>query len=98
MPAHTAGRIGGSVFGSKKAALASAHANDHRGSHPNKIVVNHHSYHTAPMIMSGATTIIPSHFNHFAAVPVLVPDGAFITFFIAFHIVSFVLWSRYNKD
>lgn len=99
MPAHTAGRLGGSMFGSKKAASAAAHANDHRGSHSNHVIINHHTYHqTTPMILSASSTIAHAPFHPFATIPLVISDGAFITFFIAFHILGYVIWSQYNKD
>lgn len=94
MPAHTAGRMGGSSFASKKSAAAAAHSQPEKSkdtpSHTHTII------HTAVPIIPPSYTymsqpLVPSLYPIGVAPPI---DFSFLASFIAMQIVLFYIVNR----
>lgn len=94
MPAHTAGRVGGSSFASKKAA-ASATKVKHEDT---KVVVHTHHhpmYNSSPLILTGTSLFAPPPL-YMTAVTSIPFEVGFITTVFLIQALAYIIWARFR--
>lgn len=92
MPAHSAGRMGGSAFATKKSAAAAAHTNHKEKTatevhHVPMPITTHHFIYSSPSITAPV-------FPFYSPSPSVVFDISLVAAFIAIQILFFAIVNR----